>query len=588
MSSERETGTVANPNVMRMILQGEPRSVARGYMVVSLVFLALGGMLALVVRWQLAFPNEAVPFWLGGPLLTEQLAPDGVIGPDGYLVLFTMHATYMIYFAILPVVVGALSNVVVPLQLGSDRMAYPRLNGVAFFLTVLAGLVMVSTLLVEGGAPATGWTAYAPLSAIEAYTGVGIGQDLWCISILIDGVALIMLAVNVIATVLLRRVPGMTYLRMPLPVWAQLITSILISLALPVLAAALVMLLLDRNAGTSFFLPDRLSLSGSPLPTRGGNGQPLLWQHLFWFFGHPIVYVMILPAMGVVSEIIAVFSRKSVFGYRAMVVSMSAIALLGFLVWGHHMFQSGMNPMLGTTFMMSTMVIAVPSGIKLLNWIGTMWRGRISFDLPMLHALAFVSMFAIGGMSGIFMASTPVDSFIHDTYFIVGHIHYVLFGGTLFAVFAALCYWYPLFTQRMLNRRLGQVHFWISFVAFNCTFFPMHILGAGGMMRRIYDFRGYQYLGHFDDLNVFMTISAFVLGFAQILLVANLVWSRSRGHAAATNPWHANTLEWRDNGAAEVLVHRGPYEYGHPDAESDYLPQDAVAVDVKIHRADSG
>lgn len=559
---------------VRAVMAGDHLAIGRAYLVLSLVFLFLGGFLALLVRWQLAYSGSEVPIWLAGPLLGEQLAPGGVIGPDGYLVLFTMHATFMVYYAILPLIVGAFANLVVPAQIGARAMAFPRLNAIAFALTASSGLLMVATFFVSGGAPATGWTAYAPLSAVEAYTGIGAGQDMWCIAILVDGIGLILSSINLITTIVTRRASGMRYLRMPLTVWSQMITGILILLSIPVLAAALIMLLMDRNVGTSFFLPHGLKVSGVPIDGLAGGGEPLLWQHLFWFFGHPIVYVMILPAMGIVSDLLSVFSRKPVFGYRAMVVSMSAIAFLGFLVWGHHMFQSGMNPMLGTTFMISTMVIAVPSGVKIFNWIATIWRGRISFELPMLHALGFVGLFAIGGMSGIFMASPPVDSFIHDTYFVVGHIHYVLFGGTLFAAFAGICYWYPRMTGRLLHRGLGRFHFWLSFIAFNCTFFPMHILGAGGMLRRMYDFRGYTDFVKFDGLNVFMTISAIVLGATQLLFVANLLWSRSRGRVSDGNPWRSVTLEWAGEGSAPVIVYGGPHEYSNPEFERDFTPQD--------------
>lgn len=553
-------------------MAGHYMAIARAYLALSLVSLMIGGLLALYIRWQLAFPNEPLPVWLGGGLAGERLAPDAVIGPDGYLVIMTMHATFMIYFAIIPVVTGFLGNLLVARQIGARSLAYPRLNLLAYILTVLAGLVLLSTFFIDGGAAATGWTAYAPLSAIDSYTGVGLGQDLWCIAILIDGIALVLASANTLATIVTCRVPGMTLLRMPLTVWSQLITAILIILSIPVLAVALCMLLMDRNVGTSFFLPAGLGLSGTPIVGLKGGGEPLLWQHLFWFFGHPIVYVMILPAMGVVSEILAVFSRKPVYGYKGMVVSMSSIALLGFLVWGHHMFQSGMNPLLGTTFMVSTMAIAVPSSVKFFNWIGTLWGGRISFELPMLHALAFLVLFAIGGISGIYMASTPVDSYLHDTYFIVGHIHFVLFGGSLFAAFAAISYWFPLLTGRKLGDRLGRFHFWISFVAFLCTFFPMHILGAGGMMRRIFDFRGYAHLAHFDGLNHFISISAFVLGGAQLLLLANMALSRYRGKVVSENPWQSNTLEWR-LGDDNITVHHGAYEYSRPDMLNDFLPQ---------------
>ena len=383
-----------------------------------------------------------------------KLAPEGMPGglmlPEYYNSLFTMHATIMIFFAIMPILIGAFGNYVVPIQIGARDMAFPKLNMMSFWVAVPAAVMIIWSFFVTGGAAAGGWTSYAPLSAIQPR-----GQTLWLISLLILGLSSLLTAVNFITTIINLRAPGMTFFRLPLTVWALFITALLLLLALPVLSAALIMLLFDRILGTTFFLPAGLIVSGQPWPNAGG-GQVLLWQHLFWFFGHPEVYIMILPAMGITSEILPVFSRKPIFGYRAMAYSMCGIAGLGFIVWGHHMFQSGMNPILGTTFMISTMVIAVPSAIKTFNWLGTLWGGNIRFTTPMLNALSFVSMFVIGGLSGIFMASTPVDIFIHDTYFIVGHIHYVLFGGSLFGAFAGLYYWYPKMFGRMMNETVGQ------------------------------------------------------------------------------------------------------------------------------------
>jgi len=548
------------------------------FMFSSLFFLLVGGALALVVRWQLGFPGQAVPapFDL---ILPGSMAADGVIQPNGYNAAFTMHATFMVFFAIMPMMIGLFGNFLVPLQIGARDMAFPVLNMLSFWISVPAGILMLVSLYIDGGAAAGGWTSYAPLSAVEGFTGVGLGQNLWGISLLVLGVSSIMGAINYITTVINMRAPGMTMFRMPLPVWAIFITAILLLLALPVLSAAIVMLLMDRTLATNFFLPAGLSIAGTPMENVGG-GQPLLWQHLFWFFGHPEVYIMILPAMGITSEILAVFARKPIFGYRAMVFSICGIAFLGWIVWGHHMFQSGMNPLLGTTFMISTMVIAVPSAIKVFNWLGTLWGGQIQFTVPMLNALAFVSMFTIGGLSGIFMASTAVDMFIHDTYFIVGHIHYVLFGGSLFAGFAGISYWYPKMFGRMMNPTIGKIHFWITFIAFNCTFFPMHILGVGGHMRRIFDPNVYGSLMHLQPVNTFITVSAIVLGFAQLLFIFNIFYSLRNGKKVGNNPWHANTLEWTipspaGHGNFDVVptVYHGPYEYSSPMSDEDYLPQ---------------
>ncbi len=565
---------------LEWLLSTDHKAVGIRYGVSAVAFLLFGGLLALVMRWQLAFPGTPLPWWLFGGLWSQTVAPGGILAPEFYTALLTMHATFMIYFAILPLLIGALGNYLIPLQIGATRLAFPRLSVLAFWTSMLAGLVMILSFFVEGGAASAGWTAYMPLAGPPGYTGVGAGLNLWIIGILLAGASFMMCAVNFITTIVNHRARGMTFLRMPMTVWSQLITAILTLCSVPVLAAAMIMLLCDRTVGTSFFIPAGLTMSGAPLSGWQGGGQPLLYQHLFWFFGHPVVYVLILPAMGVVSDLLATFARKHLFGHRAMIVSTSSIALLGLLVWGHHMFQSGMNPMLGTTFMISTMVIAVPSGVKVFNWLATIWGGRIHLTLPMLNALAFVLMFTVGGLSGVFMASTPIDAYIHDTYFIVAHFHYVIFGGTLFAVFGSIAYWFPKVTGRMLGHRLGLAHFWLTLVAFNCVFFPMHILGIGGMMRRIYDPTVYEHLVPLQPINVFISISAFVLGAAQILLVVNVVVSSRRGRIAGANPWHATTLEWAtssppppENFPREVIVTRGPYEYSVPDARADFLPQ---------------
>ncbi|MFQ5858371.1 MAG: cbb3-type cytochrome c oxidase subunit I, partial [Anaerolineae bacterium] len=472
-----------------------------------------------------------------------------------------------------PVLVGCFGNFLIPLMIGARDMAFPTLNMLSFWVGAVAGVVMLTGFFVPGGHAAGGWTAYAPLTVKAIYTGVDWGQNLWCISLIILAISSMMGSINYITTVVNMRAPGMTWFRLPLVIWTLFIVAILLLLALPVLTSGLAMLLFDRMAGTHFFLPE-------------GGGEPLLWQHLFWFFGHPEVYILILPAMGVASDVISTFSRKPIFGYRSMVYAIIGIAFLSWLVWGHHMFQSGMNPALGTSFMISTMIIAVPSAIKTFNWLGTLWGGSIRFTTPMLNTLAFVSMFVIGGLSGIYMANTPVDIFIHDTYFIVAHIHYVVFGGSIFGLFAAIYYWFPKMFGRMMNEPLGKIHFWLTFVAFNCVFLPMHILGVGGMMRRIYNPTQYEFLAPLQPINVFITISAIVLGLGQIPFVINFFWSLFAGKKAELNPWQANTLEWtapspppHGNWGEKIpVVYHGPYEYSVPDVAEDYLPQDSPLV----------
>ncbi|HXG53322.1 MAG TPA: cbb3-type cytochrome c oxidase subunit I [candidate division Zixibacteria bacterium] len=545
------------------VFSTDHKMIGRQFLFLGLFMLVIGGLLAMMVRWQLAWPETPVP---GLGAIPEPYTYGGIIPPQTYNALFTMHATIMIFFVVMPIMVGAFGNFLIPLMIGTRDMAFPRLNMLSFWVGALSGAVMLASFFVPGGPAAGGWTAYATLSAKESYTGVGWGQDLWIISLIISGASSLMGAVNYITTIVNMRAPGMSYFRMPLTIWSLFITAVLLLLALPVLTAALAMLLFDRTMGTSFFLPEN-------------GGEPLLWQHMFWFFGHPEVYILVLPAMGVTSDLLSTFSRKPVFGYRAMAFSMIAIAFLSWLVWGHHMFVSGMNPLLGTAFMMTTMVIAVPSAIKTFNWLGTLWGGSIRFAGPMLFALGFVSNFVIGGLSGIFMASTPVDIFIHDTYYIVAHFHYVV-AGIIFALFAAVYYWFPKMFGRMMHEGLAKIHFVFTYIFFNLTFFPMHFLGVAGHMRRIYNPLQYEFLKPMQDWNVFITVSAFLLALGQIPFVVNFVWSLAAGKKAERNPWCANTLEWtapspppHGNFEVQPVVYRGPYEYSSPDAAEDWLPQ---------------
>ena len=548
----------------KYIFSTDHKIIGIQFLFVSLFFLMVGGLLAMQIRWQLAYPGQPMP---GGGLLPETMTQGGVVLPEYYIQLVTMHGTFMVFFAIMPLLVGVYANFLIPLKLGAHDMAFPRINMASFWTALLAGLIMFSSFFVPEGAPRGGWTMYAPLSARPDLSGSNLGQKLWCVSIICLCLSSILGSLNYITTVINNRAPGMTWFRMPLSVWALFVTAILGLLALPVLSGAGIMLLFDQTIGTHFFDP----LHG---------GQALLWQHLFWFFGHPEVYILILPAMGIVSDIIANGSRKPIFGYHSMVFAIVGIAFLGWIVWGHHMFMSGMNPMLGSTFMVSTMLIAVPSAIKVFNWMGTMWRGNIRFHVPMLNAIGFVGMFAIGGLSGVFMAATPVDMFIHDTYFIVAHIHYVLFGGSLFALFAGFTYWYPKMFGRMMNERWGKIHFWLTMIFYNLTFFPMHVIGMGGQMRRLYDPTIYDWLKPQQPMNEFISINAFLLFAVQFIFAANFLWSLKNGKKAPQNPWEDNGLEWTTPSPAPhgnwdrlPNVYRGPYEFSSPQVTEDYLPQ---------------
>ncbi len=545
------------------------------FLITTLMMLMVGGALALGVRWQLAFPWERMPI-LGDTVFK---ADGGQIAPETYTMLVTMHASVMIFLVIIPILAGAFGNFLIPLQIGADDMAFPTLNMLSYWF-MWPAIACFGASFFFGGGPAGGWTSYPLLSALQqAAPGSGMAQTLWLVGLTLIGVSSMMGSVNYMTTIINMRAPGMTLFRMPLTIWSMFITAILQAFALPVLTAAGFMLVADRTLGTCFFIPSGIVVNNAA-PTVGG-GQPLLWQHLFWFYSHPAVYIMLLPAMGMVSDMLACMSRKPIFGYKPMVYSMAAIAGLGFIVWGHHMFTSGMNPALGMTFMVSTILIALPSAVKTFNWLGTMWGGRLQFNAVMLNCIAFVSMFIIGGLSGIFMAAVPVDIYIHDTYFIVAHFHYVIFGATLFGCFGAIQFWFPKMFGRMMNDTLGQIHFAITFIAFNCTFFPMHLLGVAGFPRRYADPYHFPYLEHLLPLNQFMTIAAIIMGFAQFLLLANFFGSMFFGKRCGRNPWNANGLEWttpsppgHGNFDIPPVCYHGPYEYSSPlSHDNDFLPQ---------------
>jgi cytochrome c oxidase subunit 1 len=534
----------------------------------TLLWFLVGGLLALAVRWQLAYPWSDVPVL--GKLL--HASEGGQMAPETYTMLFTMHATVMIFLVIIPILAGAFGNFLIPLMIGADDMAFPTLNMLSYWFMWPAFIAFGMSFFAEGGGPSAGWTVYTPLSLTMH------AQVYWLIGLLCVGVSSMMGSVNYLTTIIQMRAPGMTMFRLPMTIWAMFITAILQAFALPVLTAAGFMQLADILFGTGFFIPEGWSANNSA--HHAGGGQPLLWQHLFWFYSHPAVYIMILPAMGMVSDMISCFARKPLFGYKPMVYSIAGIAGLGFIVWGHHMFVSGMNPVLGMTFMVATMFIALPSAIKVFNWLGTIWGARIQFTTPMLFALAFVSMFIIGGLSGIFMAATPVDIFIHDTYFIVAHFHYVLFAGTAMGVFGAIYFWFPKMFGRMMNDNWGKLHFLLTFIFLNCTFYPMHILGMVGFPRRLADPYHYETFAHLRPLNEFMTWCAILMVASQIIFVVNFFYSIFFGPVAGRNPWHANSLEWQapsppghGNFDFQPVIYRGPYEYASPEVETDYYPQ---------------
>ncbi|MCA1818273.1 MAG: cbb3-type cytochrome c oxidase subunit I [Acidobacteria bacterium] len=576
------------------------------------MFSAFTGMImSLLMRMRLTWPEHAFHF-LGYVFKTG--APGGQMQPEFYLSLVTMHGTMMVFFVLTTAPQGGFGNYILPIQVGADDMAFPRLNMLSFWVTLVGLLVLVSAIFVEGSTtlgtttfvtkylggggsgtigPIGGWTGYPPLSALGkiAGPGQGAGVNLWAASIAIFCVASLLGALNFITTLLNMRCRGMSLMRMPLTCWSWFTTAILALLAFPVLLAAIVLLVLDRTAGTSFFIPAGEVVSDQLLTHKGGS--PILWQHLFWFFGHPEVYIAILPGMGATSHILSTFARRPVFGYRAMVFAMFGIGLLGFFVWGHHMFVSGMSPYTGMAFSVLTLSIGVPSAIKTFNWLGTLWGGKLRFTTPMLFALGFVSLFVAGGITGLVLGQTTLDLAFHDTYFVLAHFHLVMGVAAIFGIFAGIYFWFPKMFGRMMNETLGKIHFFISFVGVYGIFMPMHSMGMVGMPRRYSAFTEYVFLGKLHPLVLAVTISAFVTAAAQLIFLVNFFWSLFKGPKAGDNPWEATTLEWttpspppHDNFAGRVpTVYRGSYEFSVPGAPDDYImqttPDEEIAAEAR-------
>ncbi len=553
--------------IRKYIFSQDHKVIGLQYFFLALTAVFVGMFLSLLMRIHLVWPTANLPLF-------------GNIKPETYLTLLTMHGTIMIFFVLTTAPQGGFGNYFLPIQIGAPDMAFPFLNMMSFWTTFVAFCVMIAAFFVEGGAPLSGWTSYPPLSAIpSAGPGEGLGMDLWIVSIALFCVASLMGALNFITTTLDLRAKGMSLMRMPLTVWAWFVTAILGLLAFGVLLAAGILLLLDRNLGTSFFVPGSLVVSGEMIKHQGGS--PLLWQHLFWFFGHPEVYIAILPGMGLASQLLSTFSRKPIFGYRAMVYAIMAIGVLGFFVWGHHMFMSGMSPYSAFAFSMLTMAIGVPSAIKTFNWLGTIWRGRIRFTVPMLFAIGFVSLFVSGGLSGPFLAQPALDIYLHDTYFVVAHFHLIMGVAAIFGIFGATYYWFPKMFGRMMNERLGRIHFWFTFGGTYAIFMPMHYLGMAGHPRRYSSLEAVAYLQRLMPVQRWITWAALITISAQLVFLFNLFWSMAKGKRASENPWEATTLEWtvpspppHDNfGGHTPVVNHGPYEYSVPGAPRDFIMQ---------------
>ena len=551
------------------VFSTDHKTIAKQYLAIGLSWAIVGGLLAYLMRWQLAYPETPVP---GFGWVPEPHMVTGIIPPEFYNMLVTMHGTIMVFFVAMPILLGAFGNFLIPLMIGAQDMAFPRLNMLSVWTFALSSLVLLISFFVPGGAAAAGWTGYPPLSAKAIYTGVDWGLNLWILALALEFASFLMGGINFLTTTVNLRAPGLSMFRLPLLVWMQITAAVLFMLSVGPLIAGAVMLLLDRVAGTSFYLPE-------------GGGDPLLWQHLFWFFGHPEVYVILLPGLGIILEILPVFSRKPIFGYRPFIYSTIAVGILSFIVWAHHQFLSGMDPRLAMPFSITTILISVPFALMVFAMIATLWRGSIRFPTPMLFTLGTLAVFLIGGLTGIFNGSAPVDIYIHDTYFVVSHFHYTLVAVTFFASFAGLYFWFPKMFGRMMNETLGKIHFWLTFLFFNAVFIPMFLLGAGGMMRRIANPMQYDFLQPLQPMNVFATIASILLLLGQIPFVINFFWSLFAGKVAERNPWQANTLEWsapspppHGNFETVPVVYRGPYEYSHPSVPEDWLPQDRPAV----------
>jgi cytochrome c oxidase subunit 1 len=544
------------------------------YTITGFLFLLFGFGLMMLMRWQLANPGAPLP-WIGGWFSADTM-PGGIMLPEFYNQLGAMHGTIMVFLGIVPLAFGGFGNFVVPLQIGAPDMAFPRINMASYWVYFLGGIAMLASFFVPGGAAQAGWTSYAPLSVINP-----MGQTIWILAMVLLITSSLLGAVNFITTILQLRAPGLTLWRLPFFVWAQLVTAFLLLLAFPPLEAAAVMQLMDRVADTSFFMPSGLVVGGAVLTEYTGGGSPILWQHLFWFLAHPEVYVLILPAMGIVAEILANNTRKPLWGYRLLVYSVLGIGFLSFVVWAHHMFLTGMGTVMNAFFQTTTMIISIPSVVILTCFILSLWGASIRFTVPMLFTLAFLPMFGIGGLTGLPLGLSATDIHLHDTYYVIGHFHYIVAPGTIFALFAGVYHWFPKATGRRMSDWLGHLHFWPTLVCMNLIFMPMMIQGLHGVQRRLWD--GGETYAHAQStlhLNDLMMWAAWIMGAFQIPFLVNFFWSIKKGRKVSDNPWHATTLEWaapspppHGNFPVQPEVYRGPYEYSVPGADKDYSPQ---------------
>jgi len=564
--------------ITKYIFSQDHKMIAKQYLITAIFWALIGGGMSLVFRIQLGFPDADIG-WLQ-PLLGKWVNSSGKLDPEFFLALVTMHGTIMVFFVLTAGLSGTFSNFLIPLQIGARDMASGFMNMLSYWFFFLASVIMFASLFIETGPASGGWVIYPPLSALpQAMSGSGLGMTLWLVSMAFFIVSTLLGGINYITTIINLRTKGMSFLKMPLTIWSFFLTAIIGLLSFPVLLGAALLLIFDRSFGTSFYLSD-IYIAGEALPNMGGS--PILFQHLFWFLGHPEVYIVLLPALGITSEIISTNSRKPIFGYKAMIISMLGITVLSFVVWAHHMFISGLNPFLGSIFMLLTLIIAVPSAVKVFNYLTTLWKGNIIFTPAMLFSIGLVSFFISGGLTGLFVGNSAIDIQLHDTYFIVAHFHLVMGSASFFGLLAGVYHWFPKMFGRMMDSKLGYIHFWVSFVGIYMVFFPMHYIGIAGFPRRYYSFTNFDAFSTFVDLNSFISIAAFVTFSVQILFLFNFFYSMFRGKKAPANPWHSNTLEWttpripeHGNWPREIpSVHRWPYDYSKPGAKEDFIPQD--------------
>ena len=561
----------------KYVFSQDHKMISKQYLITAIIMAWVAVIMSIIFRLQLAWPDEGFAFT--NFFLGDKWAPGGVLNPNMYLALVTIHGTIMVFFVLTGGLSGTFSNLLIPFQLGARDMASGFLNMLSYWFFFLSSMLMMASLFVEGGPASGGWTVYPPLSALpQAMPGSGTGMTLWLLSMAVFIASALLGGLNYVVTILNLRTKGMKMTRMPLTIWAFFVTAVLGILSFPVLLSAALLLLLDRSLGTSFYLSE-IHIGGEALEQTGGS--PILFQHLFWFLGHPEVYIVLLPALGITSEVIATNARKPIFGYRAMIGSILAIGFLSFIVWGHHMYLTGMNPFLGSVFVFTTLLIAIPSAVKVFNYLTTLWRGNIVFTPAMLFSIGLVATFIAGGLTGIILADSALDINVHDTYFVVAHFHVVMGMSAIFGMFAGVYHWFPRPYGRMMNTKLGYAHFWITFVCAFGVFLPMHFVGMAGAPRRYYSFSEFPYLNGVTDLNVLITIFAITGGVAQIIFTYNFFYSIYRGQKSVQNPWRSNTLEWtapvehmHGNWPGAIPhVHRWPYDYSKPGKAEDFVPQ---------------